>query len=268
MVHRKRNKTILNGTKIMGMEIPKITIRFIDSLNFVQSSLSIFPKTCRFTELKKRDIFLIISTPIPSKKYYGVDQMRQDVRKDFLEWHEIRVQENYIFDFKQELLEYCRSDVDILRRSMLKFRQDFIKLENTDPLQYITIASVCMVIYRLNYFKHLFKWQCTCKGVKNILCIMNNGICNSGKEGPIAVVKNVKQKENYSKMSIAWLDWISKTNGIEIQHPMNGGEKRIGGSVKVDGFFKKKTLYMNFRAVFGMGVKHVTPEIQSIQRIK
>ena len=38
--------------------------------------------------------------------------------------------------------------MDILRRSMLKFRDDFIALENIDPLQYVTIASVCMIICR------------------------------------------------------------------------------------------------------------------------
>ena len=33
-------------------------------------------------------------------------------RKEFLEWHETKVTENYQFDFKREILEYCRSDVD------------------------------------------------------------------------------------------------------------------------------------------------------------
>ena len=56
--------------------------------------------------------------------------------------------ENYVFDFKKELVEYCKSDVDILRRPMLNFRDDFIKIANIDPLPYITIASVCMAVYR------------------------------------------------------------------------------------------------------------------------
>ena len=59
--------------------------------------------------------------------------------------------ENYIFDFKKEILEYCRSDVDILRRGIMKLREDFIQLENINPLRYITTASICMTIYRSNY---------------------------------------------------------------------------------------------------------------------
>ena len=77
--------------------------------------------------------------------------MSSSNRKSFLEWYDTRVAENYVFVLKNELLEYCRSDVDIMRRSMMKFREGFIELENIDPLQYVTIASVCMTIYRSNY---------------------------------------------------------------------------------------------------------------------
>ena len=70
---------------------------------------------------------------IPSKKHYGYNQMKPDERTKFLKWYEERVSENYVFDFKKEILEYCRSDVDILRRSMMKFREDFTQLENILP---------------------------------------------------------------------------------------------------------------------------------------
>ena len=33
----------------------------------------------------------------------------------------------------------------------MKFRYDFMDLENIDPLQYVTVASVCMPIYRSHY---------------------------------------------------------------------------------------------------------------------
>ena len=44
---------IYNGVKIMFMEIPKLSIRFIDSLNFLQMPLKSFPKTFSMNELKK-----------------------------------------------------------------------------------------------------------------------------------------------------------------------------------------------------------------------
>ena len=150
---------IYNGAKIMFMEIPKLSIRFIDSLNFLQMPLKAFPKTFGMTELKKGyfpHYFNKVCNKnyvgtIPSKKHYGYNQMKSDERAKFLKWYEDRVSENYVFDFQKEIIDYCRSDVDILRRSMMKLRDDFIKLENVDPLRYITIASVCMTIYRSKY---------------------------------------------------------------------------------------------------------------------
>ena len=44
---------IYNGVEIMFMEISKLSIRFIDSLNFLQMLLKSFPKTSRMDELKK-----------------------------------------------------------------------------------------------------------------------------------------------------------------------------------------------------------------------
>ena len=44
---------IYNGANIMFMEIPKLSIRFINSLNFLQMPLKSFPKTFGMNELKK-----------------------------------------------------------------------------------------------------------------------------------------------------------------------------------------------------------------------
>ena len=150
---------IYNGAKIMFMELPKLSIRFIDSLNFLQMPLKSFPKTFGMNELKKgyfphyfnKECNKAYIGPMPSKNNYGFNQMKPDERTKFLKWYEERVNENYVFDFKKEILEYCHSDVDILRRGIMKLRGDFIHLENIDPLRYITIASVCMTIYCSNY---------------------------------------------------------------------------------------------------------------------
>ena len=223
------------GTKIMSMEVNGL--RFIDSLNFVQSALASFPKTFGLKELKKGYFPHYFNKkcnqnyvgPIPSKKHYGYDQMKKDARKAFSEWYNTRVEENYVFDFQKELIEYCRSDVDILRRSMMLFREEFIELENIDPLQYITIASVCMAIFRSNYMK----------------------------PRKIAVVKDTTRQENYSKISIAWLDFLSQKHGINIQHALNGGEKKLEcskhGKLRVDGFCEATNTVYEFQGCFWHG---------------
>ena len=162
---------------------------------------------------------------MPSKKHYGYNQMKTQDRQKFLQWYDDRVNENYVFDFKKEIIEYCRSDVDILRRCMLKFRQDFINQENIDPLKYITIAGVCMAIYRGNYMP----------------------------KNTIAVVDNVVQTENHSAVSIAWLDYISKKNNIKIQHALEGGEKVINNKLKVDGFCESTNTVYEFQGCFWHG---------------
>ena len=132
----------------MFMEILKLSIRFIDSLNFLQMPLKTFPKTFGMNALKKghfphyfdKKCHKSYVGSIPSKKHYGYNQMKPDERTKFLKWYEERVSENYVFDFKKEILEYCRSDVDILRRSMTKFREGFTQLENIDPI----VVTTCL----------------------------------------------------------------------------------------------------------------------------
>jgi hypothetical protein len=46
--------------------------------------------------------------------------MESGDREKFLEWYESK--KDKIFDFQKEIHEYCFSDVDILRRGCMKFR--------------------------------------------------------------------------------------------------------------------------------------------------
>ena len=225
---------IYNRCKIMYMELSKLTIRFIDSLNFLQMPLRAFPKTFGMNELKKGYFPHYFNKacnenyigPMPSKDCYGYNQMKLDDRAKFLKWYEELVNKNYTFDFKKEIIEYCRSDVDILRRGIMKLREDFIQLENIDPLRYITIASVCMTIYHSNYMP----------------------------EDAIAIVPEYTKDNNYSKMSIMWLNYVSTTTNI--QHALNGGEKKLtidGMTYKVDGFCKETNTVYEFYDCFWHG---------------
>ena len=223
---------VFAGTKIMSMTISEFKIRFIDSINFVAGALSSFPKTFGLKEMKKGYFPHFFNKPnnqnyigpMPSKKYYNYDQMSASNRKDFLIWYESKVSENYVFNFKQELAQYCRSDVDILRRSMMKFRSDFISLENIDPLQYVTIASVCMTIYRSNYML----------------------------SHTIGVHRDTTNKETFSKKSIMWLNYLSSKYNIKIQHALNDGEYKID-DMKVDGYCEETNTVYEFQGCFWHG---------------
>ena len=83
----------------MFMEIPKLSIRFINSLNFLQMPLKSFPKTFGMDELKKGWFPYYFNKmchknyvgPIPSKKHYGYNQMKPKDRNEFLKWYEDHV---------------------------------------------------------------------------------------------------------------------------------------------------------------------------------
>jgi hypothetical protein len=56
-----------------------------------------------------------------------------------------------MFNFQKEFLEFCNSDVDILRRGCLELRKQFLEIADIDHFQYLTIAGVCMAINRSKY---------------------------------------------------------------------------------------------------------------------
>jgi G:T-mismatch repair DNA endonuclease (very short patch repair protein) len=120
----------------------------------------------------------------------------------------------------KELYEYCNSDVNILRRGCRELRKQFLEIANIDPIRYITIAAVCMAIYRSKYIK----------------------------KDTIAVVDNLK-KDQYSQQSISWLNSFHNPN---IKHALNDGEVRICGS-KVDGFDEKTNTVYQYHGCFWHG---------------
>ena len=71
----------------------------------------------------------------------------------FLIWYENN--KHKCFDFYAELLEYCRSHVDILLNACWKFRQ--LYMESTgpdnpiDPFDYITITSLVWELFEQNF---------------------------------------------------------------------------------------------------------------------
>ena len=110
-----------NGAKIMFIEIPKQSIRFIDSLNFLQMPLKSFPKTFGTNDLKKgyfphyfnKTCNKNYEGSMPSKEHYGYNQMKPDKQTEFLKWYDDRVSENFVFDFQNKnidpiLLIRCR----------------------------------------------------------------------------------------------------------------------------------------------------------------
>tara|TARA_R100000951_G_scaffold115995_1_gene126051 strand:- start:3166 stop:6990 length:3825 start_codon:yes stop_codon:yes gene_type:complete len=158
---------IFNGSKINYMSIKELNIRFIDSLSFITRPLKDFPKIFGETELKKgffphwfntKENWNYIGKMPPADKF-KYNSFKEKDRKEFIKWYGKKVKEKYIWEQKKEMEEYCISDVDILRKCCIKFRQLYLDVGEIDPFQYLTIASVCMSIYKYHFIDKSFPYR-------------------------------------------------------------------------------------------------------------
>ncbi|XP_052779212.1 uncharacterized protein LOC128216636 [Mya arenaria] len=230
-------EVITNETKFMSIKVPVCKMRFIDSINFIPMALADMPKAFGITELAKGYFPHLFNrqenqtntlTKLPDLKYYYPDGMKIDKRFEFLAWYDIH--KNDAFDFQYELLKYCRSDVDILRKCCLKFRELFQEITQKnevpgiDPFEKcLTIASACNLVFRRNFLEH-----------ESIGIIPTHGY---------------RPEEKQSILAYKWLAYLAYQKDVYIQHGRNVGEKQIG-PYKVDGYYdteegEKVALEMN-----------------------
>ena len=225
---------IYRGAKTLALTIPVFNIKFIDSLNFIPMALAKFPKTfgqdelCKgwFPHLFNKEENQNYVGPIPCQNDYGVNFMKPEERKAFIAWHQEQVENNYLFDFRKEIIKYCRSDVDILHKCCLLFREMFRKETDLDPFDNsLTIASYCHEVYRTNFLK------------KDTIAVFNHD-------------RQLKTKQ--SNVAVKWLSYVMEDEDIHIQHVRNGGEKRVG-RYSLDGYCEETHTAYEFQGCFWHG---------------
>ena len=228
-------EVILHGAKILSMTIPMFNIKFIDSLNFIPMALSQFPKTFGKTDLCKGYFPHFFNKeenqnyigPIPDVDYYSPKTMKPEAREAFLAWYKEQVESNYVFNFREEIVKYCRLDVAILRECCMEFREMLRdKTDGIDPFgKCLTIASYCHEVYRTNFLK----------------------------KDSIAVFQHDRQlKIKQSNMAVKWLSYEMASKDIHIQHVRNGGEKRVG-KYSLDGYCEENQTAYEFQGCFWHG---------------
>ncbi|XP_071105264.1 uncharacterized protein [Haliotis cracherodii] len=200
---------IRNGQQILQMTLRRLC--FEDSLNFIPYPVKAFPKSFGLKELKKGYFPHFFNTeanqtyrgPYPPAVMYDPDGMSLAERTAFLQWHTQKVQEGALFDFQGELLAYCQSDVDILRRGCADFRQNAINSVDMDPfVEVITAAAFTMKSFR----KHDLK--------PNTIAILPP--------------QGYQPKRNYSQACMHWPHYLMETDPhLHLQHARNGGEKEF-----------------------------------------
>ena len=145
-----------NGCKLL--EVKHDRVRFIDSLSFFAMLLSAFPKTFGLTELKKGYFPRLFNLPehqdyvgpVPSMDYYIPESMSPKGRKAFETWHADQRKNNVEFHFAEELVQYCESDVRLLKEGCMTFKTLFEEQTGFNPFEHVTIASACNRDLRIN----------------------------------------------------------------------------------------------------------------------
>ncbi|XP_071153592.1 uncharacterized protein [Mytilus edulis] len=186
-------------------------------------ALDKFPKTFGLKEMVKGYFPHLFNTQenqhtdlpnLPDLKFYNPDEMTRDKRSTFMQWYGEHKYDH--FNLQEELLKYCRSDVDILRKGCLEFRKMFMDittkgdLDGIDPFEScITIASACNLVFRRNFLEH-----------QSIGIIPANGY-------------RCEHKQSIKALKL--LKYLSEKDTIDIMHAGNGSEKQIG-SFLVDGY--------------------------------
>jgi len=179
---------------------------------------------------------------IPDLKYYEPQHISEDKKEECEKWHAEQVVKGESWDFQSEMLEYCKSDVQLLKEGCLKFAEDTQQDAGFNPLtQCITIASTCHYYWR-NY---LMK-------AKSIAVEPPHGW------GGL--------KTNQSKVAFQWLYYQDKQlGGNRIKHARNGGEQVIKvkrGKVKVDGYDPSTKTVYEFHGCEYHGCRKCKPNIR------
>jgi hypothetical protein len=91
---------------------------------------------------------------MPDVSYYGVDEMSDSERKDFLAWYEGQMASAAVFDNRRVLEKYCQDDVTVLRQACQVLRRVYKQIGNIEVfLESITIASECNKLLRNRFLE-------------------------------------------------------------------------------------------------------------------
>ena len=227
------------GAKVLSFKTGPIT--FKDSLCFLPFPLSAFPSTFDIKEVKKGYFPHMFNTPdhqnyagsIPPKHYYDPDAMKEKDKEKFETWYKAQVEGGEKYDFKKELLEYCQSDVELLRKGCEAFVARFSQEARFNPFEKCTtIAAACNLYWRRSIKEDTPAAKIAVRPLR-------------GWHGA---------QINQSNAALQWLAYEESLlplggDGDQIKHARNGGEKKVWtskGQEFVDGWNKSGKIAFEF----------------------
>jgi len=206
--HGQEVEQIRCGAKIMSLTHFKI--RFTDSLNYFQMPLSNFPKTFGLEEAAKGFFPHLFNRPenqdyvgpTPDKQFFMPETMSKEKKEEFDTYYENASKPVVLFNFKEELIRYCKSDVKLLKEGCETFQKLIIEHSGFNPFEKLTIASACNQDLRDN-------------------CMYPDTIASEPAHGWAGL------QGNASKEAMEWLHWLNYCMRKEANETMNEGDREI-----------------------------------------
>ena len=89
---------------------------------------------------------------IPDLEFYDPEGMVEKKKQKLARWHSEQVRRNVVFDFHREMVEYCQSDVALLKAGCQAFLQEFERQAGFNPMaKCMTIASASNLYWRQHH---------------------------------------------------------------------------------------------------------------------
>lgn len=218
-----RPKFILKGTKLNYIELGRL--RFLDTFNYFKFPLKSLPRLFDIAEESKgffphkfhtQETQFFVGD-VPDAEQFDYSRMNEKTQQEFTLWH--REQQRQIcYNLREHLITYCKTDVRILRKSIIIFHNEIMaETQGIAPFQNsITISSLVNRIFRS---KHL------------------NFYSNNLTATPTYAWRLADKQ---SEIALKWLHFLSLRSSVPIQSSYNGREIKIyvdfNRFYKVDGY--------------------------------
>jgi len=272
---------LYNGTRIMVLSVKALKIEVKDSLLFFNMSLGALKESFGIPgDLDKGNfpVFFISEKnwnykgKLPDLEYFGVDQLKPKAREKLISWHQSYQGE---FVYAKEIVKYCMADTQLLMHALFRFREMVIDITKRyvpavikgkktmemaaiDPLRYITLASMCLAIFRLMFLPEHYsveieghKEPFEGEFLNGKLKVKVDGVWRDGDNleitnqtfvsTPIARLKSTG-RQHHSKQAMEWLNYMSHKTGLAIQTARSKqGEfllRHDGQKIYLDGYSK------------------------------
>lgn len=271
--HREVTNQVTVGVKILTLQSDRLT--FKDSLCFLPFPLASFPATFGLTELKKGFFPHLFNTldnqeyvgPMPPLETYDPEGMAPKKKSEFLTWYTQHCQREYEFNLRQEMEDYCISDVKLLKAGCQKFQAEFRKEAGFNPLEKcLTIASACHRFWRKKLLKPKTIASEPVQGWRGVTSTQSHKALQwlawqeHQRRRTYLEQTEREDQEVDEMMAAAYPDTlIPGITGDFIRHASNGGEVRLSGCL-VDGYDETTRTVYEFHGCLWHGCTRCYPK--------